>query len=86
MSITVSVEGSVPIPAELANEFGIHAGTQVEWERTDDGRLALRPTTTRQKAVEELRGMGKKWLEPTQSGVDRFLDWRDRERQSDADC
>jgi AbrB family looped-hinge helix DNA binding protein len=80
MSIVIREEGSVPIPAELAEEFGIHAGSQVEWERSGDGRLILRPANNRQEAVRKLRGMGKAWLTPGEDGVAGFLEWRDQER------
>jgi bifunctional DNA-binding transcriptional regulator/antitoxin component of YhaV-PrlF toxin-antitoxin module len=84
MSITVREEGFVPIPEDLAQEFGIHAGSHIEWERTDDGRLALRPAMSRSEAVRTLRGMGKQWLKPGESGVSSFLQWRDDERLADS--
>jgi bifunctional DNA-binding transcriptional regulator/antitoxin component of YhaV-PrlF toxin-antitoxin module len=82
MSLVVR-EGSVPIPEEIAAEFGLREGTPVAGERTEDGRLTLRPALTRQEAAKRLRGMGRAWLKPGESGVEEFLKWRQEERELD---
>ena len=81
MSIIVLEEGSVPIPEDLAQEFGIHKGSQVEWERTEDGALKLRPASTREEVVRRMRGALKDTLKPGESGVESFLKWRQEERE-----
>ena len=83
MSLTVREEGSVPLPEELAHEFGIHKGSEIEWERTDDGALKLRVPNDRLEAVRRLRGMGRDLLKPGESGVEEFLKWRQEERELD---
>ena len=83
MVTVVREEGSVPIPEELAREFGIHAGSEVEWERTEDGALKLRTHRSRAQAARSLLGAGRKYLEPGESGVEGFLRWRQEERELD---
>ncbi len=50
---TVSSKGQVVIPAELREKLGIRPGTQVRFERCDDG-LLLRPVT--EEFIRGLRG------------------------------
>ncbi|AIE85296.1 AbrB/MazE/SpoVT family DNA-binding domain-containing protein [Fimbriimonas ginsengisoli] len=83
MSLVVREEGSVPIPEELAEEFGIHKGSQIEWERTADGSLTLRATMSREETIRAIRGAGRKFLKPGESGVESFLRWRQEERELD---
>lgn len=83
MVTVVREEGSVPIPEELAREFGIHAGSEVEWERAEDGSLRLRLGASREEAIRSVRGAGRKYLEPGESGVEGFLRWRQEERELD---
>lgn len=52
-SQTVSSKGQVVIPVELREELGIQPGTQVRFEKCDDGIL-LRPVT--QELIRGLRG------------------------------
>lgn len=83
MPLTVVEEGSVPIPEDLAHAFGIHKGSQIEWERTEDGALKLRATNDRLEAIRAIRGAGRKYLQPGESGVESFLKWRQEERELD---
>jgi len=83
MSLVVREEGSVPLPAELAEEFGIHQGSQIEWVRTEDGLLTLRPASTGHEAFRKLKGLGRRWFQPGESGVEAFLEWREAERKLD---
>ncbi len=82
MSVVIR-EGSVPIPEELATEFGLQDGAVAEWERTDDGRLALSPAPRFKGTSERLRGLLKPYLEPGESGVESFLKWREEDAQLD---
>lgn len=53
ISQTVSSKGQVVIPAELRNELGIATGTEIWFERHQDGIL-LRPVT--KQFIRSLRG------------------------------
>lgn len=84
MFLTVRDDLSVAIPEAMAEELGLHAGSPVEWERTDDGALKLRAAHDRLEAVRRLRGMGKALLKPGESGVESFLELRQEERELDS--
>ena len=77
MSLVVLEEGSVPIPEDLAQEFGIHKGSPVQWERTPDGRLTLRTAAARHAAIDRLSGMLAYTLKPGESAVADLI--RERE-------
>lgn len=83
MSLTVRDDLSVPIPEALAEEMGLHAGSQVEWERTDDGALKLRTVSERLAAFDRLGEILKGTFEPGESGMGWFLKWRQEERELD---
>ncbi len=83
MSLVILEEGTVPLPEDLAQEFGLHKGSSVRWERTEDGALKLRPAMTREEAIRKLRGALKDTLKPGESGVESFLRWRQEERELD---
>lgn len=57
----VTEKGQVTIPKELRDEFGIGAGSEVEFERGDDG-IVVRKAQDRpnrgQQLAERLRGRG----------------------------
>ena len=50
---TVSSKGQVVIPVDLRNELGIEPGTQIRFEKHNDG-LLLRPIT--KEFIRSLRG------------------------------
>lgn len=83
MSLTVRDDLSVPIPEAMAEKLGLHRGSPVEWEFTDDGALKLRATNDRLEAIRAIRGAGRKYLKPGDSGVESFLKWRQEERELD---
>lgn len=83
MSLVVRRDLSVPIPEEMARDLGLHEGSPVEWERTPDGGLTLRPSRTRAEIARALLGAGQKYLKPGESGVEGFLKWREEERRLD---
>ena len=73
----------MPLPEDLAQEFGIHKGSEIEWERTDDGALKLRAANKRLEAIDRLMGSLKHTVKPGESGVEEFLKWRQEERELD---
>ena len=83
MLLVVREEGSVPIPEDLADRFGIHEGSRIEWVLSDSGQLVLRTTTLRDEAVRTLRGSLKNTVKPGETGMDAFLEWRESERRLD---
>lgn len=83
MSLTVREEGSVPLPEDLAQEFGIHKGSEIEWERTDDGALKLRTAKSRLAAFDLFSETLRATLKPGEDGMEWFLKWRQEERELD---
>ncbi|AIE84416.1 AbrB/MazE/SpoVT family DNA-binding domain-containing protein [Fimbriimonas ginsengisoli] len=83
MSLVILEEGSVPLPEDLAEEFGLHKGSPIQWERTEDGALKLRPAVSREEAVERLSGLLKPYLKQQGGGVDAFLRWREEDARLD---
>ena len=83
MNSDVQSGNLVPLPSEMAWEFGLHEGSRVEWVRTEEGAWTLRPETTRVEIARSLLGAGKKYLKPGESGVENFLRWREEERRLD---
>ena len=80
MSLTVRDDLSVLIPEALAEELGLHAGSQVEWSRGADGGYTLRPALSREEAVDRFCGSLKGFLEPDESAVAGLVS----EREEDA--
>ena len=83
MSIVILEEGSVPLPEEYAQEFGLHKGSAAEWRRTDDGALELRPSATRKEAIERLSTLLDPYLTERGGGVEAFLKWREEDARMD---
>jgi AbrB family looped-hinge helix DNA binding protein len=80
MATIVTESNHVSIPPEIASEFGIHPGTQLEWENTGDGTIIVKPVSSRGELARQLMGAGRRWLKP---GADPIVDLV-RERQQDA--
>ena len=51
---TVTSKGQITIPAEVRRELGLHAGSRVEFIRTESGAYEFRPKTG---SVQALKGM-----------------------------
>jgi antitoxin PrlF len=66
MSTTVTSKGQVTIPKRLREYLGLAAGSQVDFDYTDDGQVVIRPVETKPKGRKpkdrfaRLRGTGKR--------------------------
>jgi antitoxin PrlF len=57
----VTAKGQVTIPKELRDELGIHAGTEVEFERRKDTIVVRKSASARtrgRRLAEQLQGSG----------------------------
>ncbi len=75
----VTGKNQITIPASLARELGIGAGTQIEWELAEEGYLILRPLPTRSELAKQLQGMLQPLLRPGEDPVAELIQERERE-------
>jgi AbrB family looped-hinge helix DNA binding protein len=71
MTTIVTQSNQVSIPPEIAREFDIHPGTRLEWTKTGEGSIVVKPLPSRGEAARLLMGAGKRWLKP---GADPVAD------------
>lgn len=66
MTVTTTVTGKnqVTIPAALARELSIEAGTQLEWEITEDRYLIVRPVLSRAERLRRIQDQFKDLFPP----------------------
>jgi AbrB family looped-hinge helix DNA binding protein len=64
MITTVTGKNQVTIPAELARELNIKAGTQLDWSKGEGGTLRAKPLPSRGQLARRLAGIGRPWLKP----------------------
>jgi AbrB family looped-hinge helix DNA binding protein len=79
MTTTVSESNQVSIPPDLAREFDIHPGTRLEWAKTGEGIITIKPLPNRADLARQLLGAGRYLLKP---GADPIADLI-REREED---
>ena len=84
MALTVRDDLSVPIPEAMAEKLGLHGGSPVEWEITDDGALKLRTVNERLAAFDRFGEIVKGAFPSGEDGMEEFLEWRQEERELDA--
>lgn len=76
MTTIVNESNQVSIPPDIAREFDIHPGTQLEWTKGNDGVITLKPLLQRGELARQLMGAGRHLLKP---GMDPIADLiRDR--------
>jgi AbrB family looped-hinge helix DNA binding protein len=79
MTTTVTESNQVSIPPEIARDFDIHPGTRLEWAKSDEGTILVKPLPSRGALARQLMGTGRRWLKP---GADPMADLI-REREQD---
>jgi AbrB family looped-hinge helix DNA binding protein len=83
MTTIVSEYNQVSIPPEIARDFGIHPGTQLEWAKTNEGTILVTPLPSRGELARQLMGAGRRWLKPGADPVGDLI--REREQDDDLD-
>jgi AbrB family looped-hinge helix DNA binding protein len=58
MTMTVTNNNEVSIPPWIAREFEIHPGTRLEWAKTTDGAIIVKPLPDRGELGRQLMGAG----------------------------
>ena len=79
MTTTVTESNQVVIPPDIARDFDIHPGTQLEWAKTSEGTILVTPLPDRGGLARQLMGTGKRWLKPGTDSIGELV----REREQD---
>jgi AbrB family looped-hinge helix DNA binding protein len=79
MTTTVTESNQVSIPPEIARDFDIHPGTQLEWANAGEGTILVKPLPNRGNLARQLMGAGRRWLKPGADPVGDLI----REREQD---
>ncbi len=83
MTTTVSDSNQVSIPPDIAREFDIHPGTQLEWARAGDGAILVKPLPSRGDQARQLMGAGRHLLKPGADPIGDLLRQREQDDQLD---
>jgi AbrB family looped-hinge helix DNA binding protein len=83
MITTVTGKNQVTIPADLARELNIKAGTQLDWSKDEDGTLRAKPLPGRGELADRLQGFGRQWLKAGEDPVAELIEERVREDQEE---
>jgi AbrB family looped-hinge helix DNA binding protein len=78
MTTTVTESNQVSIPPEIARDFDIHPGTQLEWAKAGEGTILVKPLPSRGELARQLMGAGRRWLKPGADPIGELV--RERER------
>ena len=62
MITTVTGKNQVTIPAKLAKQLEIEAGTRLDWSTYEDDTIIVRILPRRGVLARQLAGMGQEWL------------------------
>lgn len=83
MITTVTGKNQVTIPADLARELNIKAGTQLEWTKEENGTLRVKPLPSRGELADRLQGLGKQWLKTGDDPIAQLIEERVREDEEE---
>jgi AbrB family looped-hinge helix DNA binding protein len=80
-SVTTTITGKnqVTLPAELVRELGWQPGTQLDWTKTEDGKLIATRKLTRGELARQMMGRGRKWLKPGDDPIKELIEERMRD-------
>jgi bifunctional DNA-binding transcriptional regulator/antitoxin component of YhaV-PrlF toxin-antitoxin module len=59
VTTTVTETNQSIIPPDIAREFNIHPGTQLEWIKAGAGSIQVKPLPSRGELARQLMGSGK---------------------------
>ncbi len=83
MTTTVTKRNQVSIPPEIARDFDIHPGTQLEWAKAGEGTILVKRLPSRGQLARQLMGAGRRWLKPGADPVGDLI--REREQEDKLD-
>jgi bifunctional DNA-binding transcriptional regulator/antitoxin component of YhaV-PrlF toxin-antitoxin module len=83
MTTTVIESNQVSIPPDIARDFDIRPGTQLEWAKAGGGAILVTPLPSRGEMARQLMGAGRRWLKPGADPVGDLI--REREQDDELD-
>lgn len=83
MTTTVGPSNQVSIPPDIAREFGIHPGTELEWAKGGEGVITLKPLLRRGELARQLLGAGRRWLRAGADPIGDLIRERGQDDQLD---
>ncbi len=83
MTTTVTDSNLVSIPPDIAREFDIHAGTRLEWTKSGEGAITIKPLPNRGELARQLMGAGRRLLKPGADPIGDLI--REREQDDELD-
>lgn len=83
MTTTVTESNLVSIPPDIARDLGIHPGTQLEWAKTGEGTILVKPLPNRGEQARQLMGAGRRWLKPGANPIDDLIQEREQDEKLD---
>jgi AbrB family looped-hinge helix DNA binding protein len=81
---TVNESNQVNIPSELASQLNIQPGTRLQWEKTGEGAILVRPLPNKAQLARELMGAGRQWLQPQSDPIGDLVREREEDHQLDS--
>ncbi len=76
MITTVTGKNQVTIPAKLAKQLEIEAGTRLDWSTYEDDTIIVRILPRRGALARQLTGMGQAWLSDGDDPVKELIQER----------
>jgi len=83
MTTTVTESNQVGIPPEIARDFDIHPGTQLEWAKAGEGTILVKLLPRRGELARQLMGAGRRWLKPEADPVGDLISEREQDDKLD---
>ena len=83
MTTTVTESNQVSIPPDIAREFDIQTGTRLEWAKTGEGVITVKPLPGRGELARQLMGAGRHLLKPGADPIGDLIREREQDDQLD---
>jgi AbrB family looped-hinge helix DNA binding protein len=83
VTTTVTESNQVSVPPDIAREFDIHPGTRLEWAKTGEGVITIKPVPSRGELARQLLGAGRRWLKPGTDPIGDLIREREEDDQPD---
>jgi len=83
MTTTVTESNHVAIPSDIVREFNIRPGTRLEWAKSAEGGINVKPLPSRGELARRLLGAGRRFLKEGTNPIDDLIRERDEDDELD---